>query len=370
MMTSFETDCVVIGAGVVGLAVARALARQGREVLILEKEDDFGTQTSARNSEVIHAGIYYPKGSLKARACVRGRRLLYTYLSSRNLPYRKCGKLIVASSEGQVGDLAQIAGRARDNGVDDLVEIDGPAAMAMEPALDVSGALVSPSTGILDSHAYMVSLLGEAEDHGASLALNTYVERAEPLPDGRTKLWCGGAEPCILTAKGVANCAGLGAPDVAARFGGLKPEAVPTAYYAKGNYFTLSRKAPFSRLIYPVPEPGGLGVHLTLDLAGLARFGPDVQWIDEIDYEVDPARSESFYDAIRAYWPDLPDAALSPDYAGVRPKIAAPGEANADFVISTPDEHGAEGQVHMFGIESPGLTASLALAEHVAEALG
>lgn len=368
-LSSFETECVIIGAGVVGLAVARAVAMSGRDVLILEKGGDFGTETSARNSEVIHAGIYYPKGSVKAQDCVRGRDLLYDYLRARNLAHRQCGKLIVAAGDHQVDDLALIAARARDNGVDDLVEIDGPAAMEMEPALQVSGALVSPSTGIIDSHAYMVSLLGDAEDHGAALALQTEVVRAELLPDGRSRLMCTGAEPCELVANWVINCAGLSAPLVAAKFEGLTPGTVPQAHYAKGNYFTLSRRAPFSRLIYPVPEPGGLGVHLTLDLAGLARFGPDVEWIDAPDYRVDPARADVFYEAIRAYWPGLPDASLNPDYAGIRPKIVAAGEPNADFVISTPDHHGAPGQVHMFGIESPGLTASLALAERVASVL-
>ena len=369
MTPNFDADCVVIGAGVIGLAIARMLAMSGREVLIVEKGLTIGAETSSRNSEVIHAGIYYPKDSLKALDCVRGRDMLYEFLESRSVPYRKCGKFIVAANEQQVDELGSIARRASDNGVSDLCMIDMAACKAAEPALKAMAALVSPSTGIIDSHAYMLSLLGEAEDHGASVAYKTEITSGDVLSDGRTRLRCVGEEDCVITANLVINSAGLSAPVVASRIEGLKPDAIPKAYFAKGNYFTLASRAPFSRLIYPVPEPGGLGVHLTLDLGGQARFGPDVEWIDEVAYEVDPARADIFYSAIRAYWPGLPDQSLRPDYAGIRPKISAPGAPNADFVISGPEQHGAEGQIHLFGIESPGLTASLAIADRVGDML-
>ncbi len=367
---TYQIECAVIGAGVIGLAVARALAMRGLEVVILEQAGLFGSGTSSRNSEVIHAGIYYRAGSLKAEACVRGRGLLYDYLKSYGVAHRQCGKFIVATNDAQVAELEQIRGRALENGVDDLYLIDGAAAMRAEPALRASAAIVSPSTGILDSHGYMTSLLGEAEDHGATLAYATEVLRAEPLPDGSTRLWCiAQGVPCCLEARFIVNAAGLTAPVLAARFEGLRPQAVPKAHFAKGNYFKVATRAPFARLIYPVPEPGGLGVHLTLDLGGQARFGPDVEWVEVPDYEVDIRRADKFYNAIRAYWPGLEDGALTADYAGVRPKIVARGEPDADFVISTAAEHGAEGQVHLFGIESPGLTSSLALAERVSAAL-
>ncbi|MEO0721325.1 MAG: NAD(P)/FAD-dependent oxidoreductase [Pseudomonadota bacterium] len=365
----FDADCVVLGAGVVGLAVARACARAGRDVLVVEAASGIGTETSARNSEVIHAGIYYPQGSLKAEACVRGKALLYEFLQSRSIDHRQCGKFIVASTEAEADELETIQGKGAANGVSDLEIISGDAAMAAEPGLNVKAAIWSPSTGILDSHGYMVALQGEAEDHGAMIAFETRVSRGEVQSDGRTKLWCEGAEPCIVTANTLINCAGLHAPTVAAAIEGIDTASVPTPYFAKGNYFTLSARAPFSRLIYPVPQPGGLGVHLTIDLGGQARFGPDVEWLDEIDYRVDPSRADSFYDAIRAYWPDLQDGALHPDYSGIRPKISGPGQGAADFSIMGPEDHSAPGQVHMFGIESPGLTSSLALAERVLEAV-
>lgn len=368
-VSQFETDTVVIGAGVVGIAVARELARMGRSVIVIEAEDAIGTQTSARNSEVIHAGIYYPKDSLKAVTCVRGRHLLYSYLETHGIAHRKCGKLIVASTETQLEELGSIAQKARANGVDDLEEIDGAKAKAAEPALSAKGALVSPSTGIIDSHAYMLSLQGQAEDHGAVFAFGTRVTEGECLPDGRTRLDCSGDEPVTLIAKEVINCAGHGAPLIARSIEGLAKEFVPQPYLAKGNYFTLTTRAPFSKLIYPVPEPGGLGVHLTLDLGGRARFGPDVEWVDTVDYTVSPARGDAFYEAIRRYWPALPDGALAPDYSGIRPKISPAGAPAADFQVIGPDTHGTTGQVHLFGIESPGLTASLAIAERVAALL-
>ena len=362
MESGFEIECVIVGAGVVGLACARALARAGRDVLIIEKAADIGMETSSRNSEVIHAGIYYPEGSMKAKACVEGRHDLYAYLDSRSLPYRKCGKLIVATSEAQAEDLERIARHAWKNGVEDLGIIDGAQARQLEPALNAMRALHSPSTGILDSHAYMVSLRGEAEDHGAMIAFKTEIVSSEILPDGRCRLVCEGDETSKITTRLLVNSAGLAAPALAAGMEGFPKAHVPKAYLAKGNYFSLVGRTPFSRLIYPVPEPGGLGVHLTLDMGGQARFGPDVEWIERMDYEVDPARALGFYAAIRRYWPGLPDDSLAPAYAGIRPKIAGPGEPNADFCLMGPETHGLDGQVHLFGIESPGLTSSLAIA--------
>ena len=366
----FDADIVVVGAGVVGLAVARMFAMAGREVLILEAQAGFGTITSARNSEVIHAGIYYPQGSLKADCCTRGRRALYAYLRERNLPFRQCGKIIVATSDAEANELEGIATRAQANGVEKMQPLDQAQMARLEPALAGKAGLLSLTTGILDSHAYMRSLLGEAEDHGAALALETHVERGVCLADGRTRLDCSGKEPCTLTANVFVNCAGLDAPLLASRIDGFDENYVPQAYFAKGSYFTLAGRAPFDRLIYPVPIKGGLGVHLTLDLGGQARFGPDIEWVTERNYEVDPARAERFYAAIRRYWPDLPDGALAPAYSGIRPKIVGPDEGNADFMISGPEQHGVRGQVHLFGIESPGLTSSLALAERVVNAIG
>jgi len=361
-------ECVVVGAGVVGLAVARALALAGREVVILEAEDAIGTHTSSRNSEVIHAGIYYPKGSLKARACVAGRHRLYDYCAERGLPHRRCGKLIVATSEEQVGELRQIRKKAHENGVTDVVEIPAAEAMRLEPALHCVAALHSPSTGIVDSHALMLAYLGDAESAGAMLALRSPIERAVFRGDA-FELHVRDAEPIL--ARNLVNSAGLRAPSIARAIEGFPAAKLPPELYAKGNYYSLAGRPPFSRLVYPVPEPGGLGVHVTLDLAGQARFGPDVEWIDRIgsasDYAVDPRRAERFYAAIRRYWPALPDGALAPGYAGIRPKISGPKEPAADFVLQGPAEHGLPGLVNLFGIESPGLTASLALADDVAD---
>ena len=360
-----SVECVVVGAGVVGLAVARALALAGREVVILEAEDAIGSHTSSRNSEVIHAGIYYPKGSLKARACVAGRRRLYAYCAEHGVPHRRCGKLIVATHEKQIPELKAIREKAHANGVTDVVEIPAREALRMEPALHCVGALHSPSTGIIDSHALMLAYLGDAEAAGAMLALKSPLDRvfttesAFELQVGETK----------ILAKTLVNSAGLKAPSVARMISGFPAEKTPRELYAKGNYYSLAGRPPFSRLIYPVPEPGGLGVHLTLDLAGQARFGPDVEWVDGIRYDVDPRRAERFYAAIRRYWPGLPDGALAPGYSGIRPKISGPDEPAADFVIQGPAEHGVPGLVNLFGIESPGLTASLALADDVAAIL-
>lgn len=354
-----EIECVVIGAGVVGLAVARALAMQGREVIIVEKEGLIGSETSSRNSEVIHAGIYYPAGSLKARLCVEGREQLYAYCESRNVAHNKCGKLIVASKEAQVSELERIAAAATRNGVDDMVWLDRAAALRLEPELQCKAALLSPSTGIIDSHGLMLAYLGDAEANGAALALNTRAAAITATSEGAALTFNDDNEP-TLRARLVVNSAGLAAPALARAAGA----EAPTAYYAKGNYYALAGRSPFSRLIYPTPEPGGLGVHITLDLAGQARFGPDVEWIDTPHYDVDPARADKFYAAVRAYWPGLRDGQLVPAYAGIRPKIAGPGATNADFVIAAPTA--ALPMINLFGIESPGLTASLAIADEVA----
>ena len=361
-----DVDAVVVGAGVVGLAVARALALAGREVLILEREAGFGTGTSARNSEVIHAGIYYPAGSLKATCCVAGRAMLYDYCASRGVPHRACGKLVVASDADDAAKLDGIAARARANGVDDLVRLDADGLREAEPEIVGVAALLSPSTGIVDSHALMLSLLGEAEANGAALATRSPVTRAALEPDGAWRVDVGGGEPMSLRARELVNCGGLDACALAApSLDGV--DASPR--YARGNYFRLRGRAPSTRLVYPVPEPGGLGVHLTLDLAGQARFGPDVEWIDAPGYEVDAARAEGFYAAVRRYWPGLPDGALLPDYAGVRPKVRLGDALADDFLLRGPDAHGAPGRIDLLGIESPGLTACLALARRVVELL-
>jgi len=359
-------DCVVIGAGVVGLAVARALALAGREVVILEAETAIGMHTSSRNSEVLHAGIYYPPGSLKAASCIEGKTRLYEYCAQRGIPHARCGKLIVATNEAQLAELAAIQAKAHANGVTDVVSMSRAQAIALEPALSCVAALYSPSTGIIDSHALMLGYLGDAQAHGAMLALASRLERGRVRREG-IELQVGGADPVL--ARSVVNCAGLTAPGLALRIEGYPRALAPRELYAKGNYYSLAGRSPFSRLVYPVPEPGGLGVHVTLDLAGQARFGPDVEWVPEIRYDVDPARAERFYAAIRRYWPGLADGALVPAYSGIRPKISGPQEPAADFVVQGPREHGVRGLIHLFGIESPGLTASLALADHVAELL-
>ena len=357
-------DCIVIGAGVVGLAAARALAQAGREVIILEAADLIGSETSSRNSEVIHAGIYYPQGSLKAQLCVAGKHALYDYCASHGVEHRRCGKLIVATDENQLDTLRSIEQKAINNGVTDLQWQDVGQVAELEPAVRCVAALLSPSTGIIDSHGLMLAYLGDAEDAGAMLALNSPVEGGEITPEGIV-LEVGGAEPMSLLARCVINSAGLYAGKLAHSLRGLLAETIPPHYYAKGNYYSLSGRSPFSRLIYPVPEQAGLGVHVSVDLGGQARFGPDVEWIDTINYDVDPRRADVFYAAVRKYWPDLPDGALTPGYAGIRPKLQAPGEPAADFVIQGPEVHGVPNLVNLYGIESPGLTASLAIAERV-----
>jgi L-2-hydroxyglutarate oxidase LhgO len=362
-----RVDAVVVGAGVVGLAIARELALAGREVIVLDAEDAIGTHTSSRNSEVIHAGIYYPKGSLKARACVEGKHLLYEYCATHGVPHRRCGKLIVATSEAQLEELNAIRAKAHANDVPDVDWIPKSEVARLEPELFCLGALHSPSTGIIDSHALMLAYLGDAEGAGAMLALRSPLERAVVRGDG-FELRVAGADP--IACRVLVNSAGLRAPSVAKSIEGYPSGLAPRELYAKGNYYSLTRRSPFSRLVYPVPEPGGLGVHVTLDLGGQARFGPDVEWVERINYDVDPRRADKFYAAIRRYWPGLPDGALAPGYAGIRPKTSGPGEPASDFEIQGPAKHGVRGLVQLYGIESPGLTASLALARQVREELG
>jgi len=364
-------DCVVAGAGVVGLAIARELSLRGLETLVIESASAIGTETSARNSEVIHAGIYYSPGSLKAELCVSGKKMLYRFAEERGISYRRCGKLIVATGHEQEAVLRSIADRASACGVKDLSFLSAGQAHTLEPALLCVSALHSPSTGIIDSHGYMLALQGDIEKTGSGIALNTKVASVHVERDGFVVETVDreSGETFPLLARNVINSAGLWATELAASIDGIDRRFVPEIRYAKGNYFAASGKAPFSRLIYPVPEPGGLGVHLTLDLAGTVRFGPDVEWIDHIDYTVDPRRADHFYHEIRKYWPGLRDHALAPAYSGIRPKLYRDGEAVADFAIEGPETHGIPGLVNLFGIESPGLTASLAIAEHVASTL-
>ena len=364
-----RVDCVVVGAGVIGLAVARRLAQAGREVVVLEAAEGIGTVTSSRNSEVIHAGIYYKAASLMARMCVTGKKMLYQYCADHGVPHKNCGKLIVATTPKEAEKLQSIRAHAEANGVLDMQMLSGEAARALEPALNCDAALLSPSTGIIDSHAFMLALRGDAEAAGAALAFHTPLLHARVVA-GKIELDAGGDAPMTLECRLLVNSAGLNAPAVARGIEGMPLELIPRAYLAKGNYFSCSRKAPFSHLIYPVPEPGGLGVHLTLDMAGQARFGPDVEWVDTIDYAVDPARAARFYPAIRKYWPALPDGALMPSYSGMRPKIVPPAVASQDFVIQGPKDHGVAGLINLFGIESPGLTSSLAIADYVGELAG
>lgn len=362
-----QIDAVVIGAGVVGLAVGRALALSGQEVLVLESENAIGTGTSSRNSEVIHAGIYYPAGSLKAKLCVQGKSMLYAYCAERGVAHQRLGKLIVATSPQQVNDLDSIIAKAAANGVHDLQKLSAAEAQALEPALTCNAALLSPSTGVIDSHAFMLSLQGDMENAGGLLALVSPVQHIGLKHGTATHpIRVATQDGTELACKVLVNAAGLGAVALARAMDGLDTCLLPEAHYAKGNYFTLAGKAPFSRLIYPVPEKAGLGVHLTLDLGGQAKFGPDVQWVDDpADLQVDPRRGDAFYAEVRKYWPGLADGALQPGYAGMRPKINAPHEAAADFMIQGPADHGVPGLVNLLGIESPGLTSSLAIAAQV-----
>jgi L-2-hydroxyglutarate oxidase LhgO len=364
-----EIEAVVVGAGVIGLAVARALALAGYEVIVLERAYTIGFETSSRNSEVIHGGLYYPAGSLKARSCVEGRERLYAYCCEHGVPHSQLGKLIVATSEEEIPGVEKIEAAARANGVTNLEWLSVSEAQRMEPELNCVAALLSPSTGIIDSHALMLAYQGEAEAAGGFVAFRAPVLGGHVRNDG-FELSVGGNEPTTLRCRLLVNAAGLYAPALARGIEGVPPETVPPAYFCRGVYFILSGKSPFTRLIYPVPVPGGLGVHITLDLAGQARFGPDVEWIPEVDYAVDPRRGDAFYTAVRRYWPGLRDGALQPGYAGIRPKISGPNEPAADFVVQGPEDHAVPGLVNMYGIESPGLTASLPLADEAVRKLG
>jgi L-2-hydroxyglutarate oxidase LhgO len=367
-----QVDCVVIGAGVVGLAVAREMALQGRETILLEREKAFGTIASARNSEVIHAGIYYPKDSLKATLCVEGNRLLYEYCRSHQVATQAYGKLIVAD-ESQINDLQAILYKAQNNNVPEIKMISGVEAKQLEPKLKCAAAILSSSTGIVDSHGFMLSLLGGFEDAGGMIAYQSPLISAKPIgnaAEGGFELEVGGPAGMKIQTKLLINCAGLSAPAVAQKIEGLDQNQIPKAYFAKGNYFSLTGKSPFHHLIYPIPEPGGLGVHLTLDMGGQAKFGPDVEWLDieteeQIDYTVNPTRGEGFYEAVRRYWPELKDNALQPDYSGVRAKIVPPNTPAGDFSFNTPQDHGLQGLYNLYGFESPGLTSSLAIARHL-----
>ncbi len=372
MVMGADIDTLVIGAGVVGLAIARALAARGHETLVVEAGRTVGQGVSSRNSEVVHAGLYYPAGSLKARFCVEGREKLYAFCQRHNVPHGRPGKIIVATNEAQRAQALAIHERARLNGVE-LALLDRDAMKALEPEIEGVLGLHSPLTGVVDSHALMLALQGEAESHGAAFAFSAPVVGGR-VREGGVEISCGGAEPLTLLARRVVLAAGLSSPRLARAIAGLPQAQIPRASFAKGSYFSLVRPSPFSRLVYPAPEPGGLGVHITLDLAGRARFGPDVEWLDvsderDIDYTVDPRRAETFYAAVRRYWPGLRDGELTPDYSGVRPRISGPGEAARDFLTHGPQIHGVSGLVCLYGIESPGLTSSLAIGDHAAHML-
>lgn len=362
-----QVDAVVMGAGVVGLAVARALALVGREVMVLEREAAIGTGTSSRNSEVIHAGIYYPKGSLKARLCVQGRMALYAYCAERGIPHQRCGKLVVANTSSQLAALPSILDKAAANGVHDLVLLSRDEARALEPQLECLGAILSPSTGIVDSHALMLALQGDLEHQGGLVVCHSGVRELAVTSRGVEVESLDGTR---LLARTVVNAAGLYACDLARKTRGLDPRSLPKAWFAKGSYFTLAGRSPFAHLIYPAPEPdahlAGLGVHLTLDLGGQVKFGPDVEWTSSPDdLQVDASRADVFYSEVRRYWPGLPDGSLQAGYAGIRPKISGPHEPAGDFWFHGPRDHGVPGLVNLFGIESPGLTSCLAIADHV-----
>jgi len=362
---NYDVETIIIGAGVIGLAIGRELANRRQDVLILEKNSQFGEETSSRNSEVIHAGIYYPKDSLKARFCVEGKKLLYTYCQERSLPHAQIGKLIIATDETELPVLQQIKEKAEANGVFDLEVLDSHTALRLEPALTCVGALRSPSTGIIDTHQYMLSLVGDIETNGGTIAYNSPFNTAAALSGG-FRVTSGSTK---LTCKSLINSAGLGAQTVASNINGLASAYIPQRYMTKGSYFTMATPNPFRQLIYPVPNTASLGVHVTLDMAGQIRFGPDQEWVDHIDYQVDPARANHFYEAIRRYYPALPDNALLSAYSGIRPKVQGPTDPMKDFGISTSRVHGINGLVNLFGMESPGLTASLKIASHVGDIL-
>jgi L-2-hydroxyglutarate oxidase LhgO len=367
---AFDFDALVVGAGVVGLASGYALARRSLSVAVVEKEPAIGQGVSSRNSEVAHGGLYYPTGSLKARLCVQGRRQLYAFLQGHGVAFDRCGKLVVATEDAEIPRLEAIQRQAIENDVEGLAPLSAAQALALEPQLKVAMALISPQSGVIDSHGYMLALQGEIEDRGGAVVVGTPFEAAEPLVGGGFSVRTGGSDPARLTCRLLVAAAGLSAQDAAARIEGFPPDLIPRAHFGKGVYFAFHGRAPFSRLIYPPPIPGALGVHYRRDLGGQARFGPDLEYVDHEDYSVDPARAAGFEAYIRRFWPGLPDNALTPDYAGIRPKIHGPGEEQPDFRIDGPDAHGIDGLVAMFGIESPGLTSSLAIGEEVAARLG
>jgi L-2-hydroxyglutarate oxidase LhgO len=369
-MAEFDFDAVVVGAGAVGLACGYALAKRGLTVAVLEEEKAIGQGVSSRNSEVIHGGLYYPTGSLKARLCVAGRRMLYPFLEAHNVAFDRCGKLVVATTPDEIARLEAIHAQATTNDVEGIAWLDRDEALALEPELACEGALLSPESGVFDSHGYMLALQGEIEAAGGAVVLSTPFQAAAPLDGGGFSVRAGGAEPVELACRYLVSAPGLGAQGVAAQIEGFPAEVIPEAHYGKGMYFRLMGKAPFQRLIYPPPIPGALGTHYRKDLGGQGVFGPDLTYVDEPDYTVDPSAAAEFYRYIRKFWPGLPDGALSPDYAGVRPKIHGPGEPQADFRIDGQDVHGLPGLVALFGIESPGLTSSLAIGEEAAARLG
>jgi L-2-hydroxyglutarate oxidase LhgO len=368
-MSSFDFDACVVGAGAVGLACGYALARRGRSVVVLESERAIGQGVSSRNSEVVHGGLYYPTGSWKARLCVAGRRALYPFLDAHRVGYRKCGKLVVATSEAELPKLEAVAAQARENDVEGIVELTGAEAMALEPGLACVAAIISPESGVFDSHCYMLALQGEIEALGGAVALGAPFEGATPVAAGGFEVRTGGEAPARLTAGVLVTAPGLSAQAVAARIEGFPAAEIPTRHLGKGVYFRLAGRAPFERLIYPPPIPGALGTHYRKDLGGQAVFGPDLAYVETLDYSVDPTRAAGFYSYVRKFWPGLPDGALNPDYAGIRPKLHGPGEPQPDFRIDGPQAHGLAGLVALFGIESPGLTSSLAIGEEVAQRL-
>lgn len=369
-MADFDFDAVVVGAGAVGLACGYALAQRGLTVAVLEREAAIGQGVSSRNSEVIHGGLYYPSGSLKARLCVQGRRRLYAFLESHHVAFDRCGKLVVATAPEEVERLEAILAQAQANEVEGMARLTKAQALALEPELACEAALLSPESGVFDSHGYMLALQGEIETAGGAVVIDTPFEAARPLEGGGFRVAAGGAEPTALTCRYLVTAPGLSAQGVAAQIEGFPAETIPEAHYGKGMYFRLTGKAPFARLIYPPPIPGALGTHYRRDLGGQGVFGPDLRYVDEPDYTVDPDAAAEFYRYIRKFWPALPEGALSPDYAGVRPKIHGPGEPQPDFRIDGVEVHGLAGLVALFGIESPGLTSSLAIGEEAAARLG
>jgi L-2-hydroxyglutarate oxidase LhgO len=366
---SFDTDVVVVGAGVVGLAIGCKLAQAGHSVIVLEKEDHIGEGVSSRNSEVVHGGLYYPTGSLRARLCVQGRRLAYAFMDAHKVAYDRCGKLVVATDEAEAERLAGILEQAHTNDVEGMTRLTAAQAHALEPEVRAVEALLSAESGIMDSHGYMMALQGEIEDHGGAVVLSTPFEGATPLEGGGFEVRAGGVEPTVITTRLLVTAPGLSAQHVAGDIEGFPKDRIPTLHYGKGNYFAYHGRAPFQRLVYPVPIPGALGTHYRRDLGGQARFGPDLEWTTQEDYQVDPGRAEEFYHYVRKFWPGLPDGSLTPDYAGIRPKIHGPGEKQPDFQLNGADIHGLPGLIALFGIESPGLTSSLAIGEEVVRLL-